>query len=116
MKYEVFIEKDRMNCKTKLWVELNDDRERRNIYLDNRGRLCSKVVDYGTAPRSELKPFIEMESRAFDLIFSSILSCLCSEGMKPEKESLTEGKLVAMTDHKNDLKEILTSIIEKLPK
>ncbi len=110
--FRVFIETDMANGIKKVWVRKDNRMSRANYQFEN-GTLTVKELKYGCILSEEegLKPLLEMDERFFDQIFKKIMEALMSHGIKPDAESINEGKLIAMTEHKNDLKEILHKVM-----
>jgi len=110
---KVFIEENYDHYKTKVWVRNYRGNVIENLML-NDGVLESEIIEFGKC-HVGLKPFIELPTNYFNDIFPVIMQSLQGKGFKTEYEYVNEGKLNQMIEHKNDLKDILKSVIEKIP-
>lgn len=120
MKYttELWIETDHMNFSSRVWIQETTPTERHNIHFDKEtGLLVRQTFPRGCMTRPEgeaLIPFLEMATDHFKEVMGLLVTQLARNGIKPEEESVTAGKLQGMTDHKNDLKEIIHQLIPKI--
>ena len=94
-----------------IWV-IQDGSEELNLQYDTIGNI--EYVKY--RPGLLLKPLIELPRGLGEEILFSILKYFERNNIKPESESLREGKLIATENHLKDMQEITNKLLSHLIK
>lgn len=110
MELRVWIQDDHMTGTKMLWVM--EEHAHKSVYLSTSEEGIVRTEFEAGSFAGERKPMLTLPIRLAEPVFKAIVEELSNSGYRPEKESVTEGKLIATTAHLEDMR----SLVSKLAK
>lgn len=98
--WDVAIERNPATRAVSLWLYQDSPK---GEFFAKPVELTMEKVEEGVEP----PPFLVLPTRIMDRILQALVTHLASNGIRPDHQSVTEGKLMAQSYHLEDLRQML---------